>query len=127
MEYVVNVRRKEVGDNNLPVNNEPLSKDLVVLPTESVPTFNYFVSTNVDTVYTYLLRKMRKAVKNNEKALELFKLGQSNTVMRIERNDFEKYLLEMQAYFAKKEKFEKAGACTKLLDAHRVNLFLDNH
>ena len=70
---------------------------------------------------------MGKAVKHNVPAMELFRLGQTDNVMRIEKKEYEHYLLEMQAYFAKKEEFEKAGICTKLLDAHRVNVFLDTH
>ena len=123
-EYIVNIRR---GNEELPINTEPISKDVLVLPTDSILTFNYFVSNNLDVVYPYLLRKMTMAVKNNIKALELFQLGQTNNVMRIEKQEFEKYLLEMQMYFAEQENFEKAGTCTKLLDAHRVNLFLDSN
>ena len=123
-EYIVNIRR---GNEELPINTEPISKDILVLPTDSILTFNYFVSNNLNIVYPYLLRKMTAAVKNNIKALELFQLGQTNNVMRIEKQEFEKYLLEMQMYFAEQENFEKAGTCTKLLDAHRVNLFLDSN
>lgn len=125
--YVVNIKRSNLREESLPINTEPISKDILVLPTDSISTFNYFVSKNLNTVYPYLLMQMGKAVKHNVPAIEVFRLGQTNNVMRIEKQEFEKYLLEMQMYFAEQENFEKAGTCTKLLDAHRVNLFLDSN
>ena len=112
--------------NNLPVNKEPISPDAIVLPTNSITTFNHFVNTNPDTVYTYMLRRLKQAVHKNIAALELFRLGKSDTVMRIEKAEYEKYLMEMQSYFVKHENFENAGICAKVLDEHRVNLLIES-
>ena len=112
--------------STLPVNLEPISTDAIVLPTDSISTFNHFVHTNPDVVYSYMLRKLKRAVHKNIDALELFRLGKSNTVMRIEKAEYEKYLTEMQSYFVKHEKFENAGVCAKVLDEHRINLLIES-
>lgn len=94
---------------------------LLILPTDSVSTVHYFMNKNKGLMYGFLFNQLRTAVKNDWPFTELFRVGHTQLVAKIESKDYEKSILDMQQYFIESEEFEKAGLCTKLLDRNRVN------
>lgn len=94
---------------------------LLILPTNSIPTVHHFMNNNKNLMYGFLFKEMRKAVKGDWPFIELFRVGSTPLVAKIESADYEKSILDMQNYFAQTEDFKKAAFCTKLLDRNRVN------
>ncbi len=97
-----------------------------ILPTDSMLTMRYFVNNNKKLVYNFLLKKMKQAIENNWKAMEMFRVGTTNFVSRINERDYEKCLLDMKDYFVDQQEYEKAALCNSLLDKHHVNVLLDS-
>lgn len=122
-QIVVNLQIKKVVEKR---PNVPLADDVFVLPTNSVPAVNYFLNTNLDVAFKYLMERMKTAVNKNLPVIDLFRVGKTPNIARIEKKDFEKYILEMQQYYVKAEEYENAGMCNKLLDRHRMNMNLDS-
>lgn len=122
-QIVVNLQIKKYVEKRPDVK---LADDVFVLPTNSVPAVNYFLNTNLDIAFKYLMERMKAAVNKNLPVIDLFRIGQTPHIARIEKKDFEKYILEMQQYYVKAEEYEKAAACNQLLDRHRMNLNLDS-
>ena len=98
---------------------------LLVLPTNSIPTVHYFMNKNKDLMYGFLLKNLSKAISHNWPFIELFRVGQTPLVARIEKKDYEQSILDMQKFFVESEAFEKAGQCNKLLDKNKINQITD--
>jgi len=122
-QIVVNLQIKKIVEKRPDVK---LADDVFVLPTNSVPAVNYFLNTNLDIAFKYLMERMKTAVNKNLPVIDLFRIGQTPHIARIEKKDFEKYILEMQQYYVKSEEYEQAERCNQLLDRHRVNVNLDS-
>ena len=73
-------------------------------------------------MYGFLFNQLRVAVRNDWPFTELFRVGHTQLVAKIESKDYEKSILDMQQYFATEaEDYKRAALCTELLDKNRVN------
>ena len=95
------------------------------LPLKSPHVLSQFIEENRDLVYSYLLKMLNKAIKHNWLKVDLFRLGNTPFVAKIERKDYENTLNDLLSFFVSVEKYERANDCKKLIQKHKLNLLLE--
>jgi len=124
-EIIINLkihRSDESGEKKDKVETRTDGSPLLILPTDSVSTVHYFMNKNKGLMYGFLFNQLRVAVRNDWPFTELFRVGHTQLVAKIESKDYEKSILDMQQYFATEaEDYKRAALCTELLDKNRVN------
>jgi hypothetical protein len=97
---------------------------MVIVPTDSLATFENFVNAEDNKMYVfkYILNELTKAVKYNWDAVELFRIGRTKTVAKIDKQNYEKTLVDLRTYFTQREEYEIAERCNKLIKRHNVNI-----
>jgi hypothetical protein len=99
---------------------------MLILPTDSMPTLQYFMNNNRELVYSFLLTRMKDAIEHNWTSMEIFRVGKTNFVARIDQENYEQSIIDMKNFFVEKQEYEKAAMCSALLDKHRVNMMLQS-
>ena len=65
------------------------------------------------------------AVVENRDAVEYFRIGKTPYIIKSDKIDLEKSILDIQSYFILEELYEEAARCNSIIDRHRVNLLMD--
>lgn len=115
---------QQVVLNAKPRTETKYGTPMLILPVNSIKAVNYFLIHNKDIIYPFILKQLRIAIQKEWNVLELFRIGDSYYIARIEQNEFEKILLDLQQYFISKELYENAGECDFLLKKHAVNMLM---
>lgn len=106
-----------------PKNN--VDDTIPVLPASSVPTLMRFIEENKPMVYRYFYMKIRDAVKYELDEAVLFRLGDTDKLLFIEKVNFEKSLDEMIKFSLQTEDYEMVSRLRKLNDKLIVNKVID--
>ena len=77
-------------------------------------------------MYRFLLNELTPAIQDNLSYLELFRVGTTPYVAKIEKKDYETTLKDAQKFYIGEEEYEEAERCQRLLEQHRVNLIIDS-
>lgn len=123
-EITVRIIHEQKPAVSVPV--EETKTNSLILPTNSMLTFNYFMKKHKDLFYVFLLKEIDKAVSENLPVLELFRVGNTALVAKVEKKDYERSILDLQKFFIEKEQYEKADLCKELLHKHKVNQLIDS-
>ncbi len=96
---------------------------MLVLPTNSMEEFQNFLRQpeNKNIVCKFVLNQLTKAIKNNLKYIELFRVGNTKYVARIEKIQYEDALTNLKKHFIQYEMYEDAEKCHKLIVKNKVN------
>jgi excinuclease UvrABC helicase subunit UvrB len=74
-----------------------------------------------DLVYKYILKRIRKAVREDMSYVTLFQFGPSRKLAQLSRHEYETQLNTLMTYFVKKENYELAARCRDTLARHKQN------
>ena len=88
---------------------------VIVLPFDDPHMMPSFTENNKHLVYYYVLKKMKRAVRNKLDTLPLFQFGNSDKVAQLTRPGYEHHLKLMMEYFVKIEDYESATICRDLI------------
>lgn len=99
---------------------------LVVLPTNSFAVLQEFISKHEDLQYKFLLKNIKYAIENNMPAIDLFRMGATPVVSRVEHSNYKTQLGKMQQYFIGSEEYEFAGQCKELMSKLEITELLDS-
>lgn len=110
---------------NQPINYS--NDNILVLPLKSPHILNKFVEENRSLVYKYILKMLSKAIKKKMEKIDLFRLGDTPFIAKIEKQNYVNTLNDLLSHFASSsvEEYELANRCKKLIQKHQNNLLLE--
>ena len=100
---------------------ESLNNDVPTLPMSSPTLIQKFITENRGVVYVYLLKMLKKAIRKDWPKVDLFRLGDTPFIAKIERKDYTSTLTDLMNYFTSIEDYEKATQCRDLINASIIN------
>lgn len=89
---------------------------MLVFPSNSIEEFNRFVLENTVATATYVLRQIKKAVREDTPDVVLFRLGSTPLLSRIVATEFPVALEHYQKLFVDAEEYELAKECQFVLN-----------
>ena len=117
-----NPESPEPSLQNQPLKNESLpQEELIVLPSDNPFALKQFTELHTDLVFKYILKRVRKAVKNDMPSVNLFQFGNTRRLAQLARTDYEDQLNKLMSYFVDKEDYELAARCRDTLKQHKQN------
>lgn len=102
-------------------NEQPQNEELIVLPSDNPFALKQFTELHTDLVFKYLLKRIRKAVREDMPSVNLFQFGNTRKLAQIARPEYETQLNSLMEYFVKKEDYELAARCRDTLTRHKQN------
>lgn len=108
------VPKQEQTDHGMP---------MLILPTNSIRELQNFLMQpdNKVMMSKFVLNQLTKAIKNNWQYLELFRVGNTKYVARLDKSEYEYALTDLKTYFIKYEMYEDAEKCHRLIVKNKVN------
>jgi hypothetical protein len=88
---------------------------IIVLPFDNPQLMPSFTENNKHLVYHYVLKKMKRAIRNKMETLPLFQFGNTDKVAQLTKPGYEHHLKLMMEYFVKIEDYESATVCRDLI------------
>jgi hypothetical protein len=123
--FVVKVEKSLHQDqaNQSPKLNQTngLHDDLIVLPNDNPFALKQFTELHTTLVFKYILKRVRKAVKNDMSSVNLFQFGDTRKLAQISRTEYESQLNILMNYFVNIEDYELAARCRDTLVQHKQN------
>lgn len=103
-----------------------IASSIPVVPTNSIHTLRQFISKNKNKMMLnkFILSELTKSIKKDYPRTELFRIGNTPIVARIDKENYEKTLVEIRDFFIKEQEFEHADQTQQLIQKHQVNAFL---
>lgn len=89
---------------------------MLIFPSNSVEEFNRFVIENTILTAKYVLRQIKKAVKAEQDAVTLFRLGQTPYISKITESEYPIALENYKNLFSNAEEYELAQECQNIID-----------
>jgi hypothetical protein len=110
----------------IPVSVEESQSAELRLPLKSPTALRQFLTDHKSEMYLFILSKLKIGIRDNVTEVVLFKLGASNRVAKIKKEDFEKLLSDMMSHFAALEDYDRSIQCRSLLQKHYINRVVDD-
>jgi hypothetical protein len=104
-----------------PVSEQLQNEELIVLPNDNPFVLKQFTELHTDLVFKYILKRIRKAVREDMSFVNLFQFGNTRRLAQIARPEYESQLNSLMEYFVKKEDYELAARCRDTLTRHKQN------
>ena len=115
-------REKEVQRH---LEEEDKKVGLIRAPISNIFMLQEFTTKNKSLVYRFMMKKMRVAIQKNLPQADLFRLGNTLQIAKINRTSFKKSLGEMIEWFTKKEEYEFAAEAKDLLTKFNINEIIE--
>lgn len=101
-----------------------LERPLPSIPTRSVQAINNFFTQNKGVMHKFFMKKLDKAIHQNQNVIELFRLGDTDIVAKLVEENYEPLLDDALKYFIEIEDYKMAKKCQKLKDEYHINKLL---
>lgn len=97
-----------------------------IIPVTSVQAINQFFHSNKNVMHRFFIKKLQKAIHENKKVIELFRLGDTSIVAKLVEENYEPLIEDALQYFIENEDYEMAKRCQELKDTYHVNKLLQS-
>ena len=114
-------QQNQAEEKNLLKNPLPQNEDLIILPSDNPFVLKQFTELHADLMYKYILKRIRKAVKEDMSYITLFQFGDTRKLAQISRTEYETQLNTLMTYFVENENYELAARCRDTLTRHKQN------
>ena len=95
-----------------------------VAPTNSLESLHRFLNENKDLLHRFVIKEMNIAIVGNLSSIDLFRVGQTPIIARIDSKDYDMVLSDAQQYFIDTQQYEFAQKCKELRDQNKINQFI---
>jgi len=101
-------------------------KKMLEIPNKYIPKLEQFQIEHPEIVYKYYLKIIEEAINRNKNKARFYRIEGTNVVAGVEEEDYLDTLYEMQEAFIKKELYELASDCKKLIHDFQINKLISD-
>ena len=101
-------------------------KNMLEIPNKYIPKLEQFQIEHPEIVYKYYLRKLEDAITRNKNKAKFYRIQGTNVIAGVEEHDYLETLYELQETFVKRELYELASDCQRLIYDLQINKIISD-